>query len=65
MSAFEQKVETADKDWQYLLFAAAPYNTIAFKMPSDEIDKDASKFFTHWDKDRKVFTLQLHFKNKS
>ena len=34
MSAFEQKVEAPDRDWQYLLFAAEPYETIGFKIPN-------------------------------
>ncbi len=32
MSAYEQRVEPPDKKWQYLLFAAEPYETIAFKV---------------------------------
>ena len=32
MAAYEQKVEPPDKRWQYLLFAAEPYETIAFKV---------------------------------
>ena len=32
MAAYEQKVEPPDKKWQYLLFAAEPYETIAFKV---------------------------------
>ncbi|KAK3707607.1 hypothetical protein QZH41_017863, partial [Actinostola sp. cb2023] len=31
MSAYEQRIEPPDKTWQYLLFAAEPYETIAFK----------------------------------
>lgn len=97
MSAYEQRVETPDRHWQYLLFAAAPYETVAFKIPAAEIDRDPSRcvlgegggrvtalphltpatapptrplhccpfacrFYTHWDADRKTFTLQLHFK---
>ncbi|CAI7992230.1 Splicing factor 3A subunit 2 [Geodia barretti] len=31
MSAYEQRVEPPDRQWQYLLFAAEPYETIAFK----------------------------------
>ena len=33
MSGFEQHVEAPDRRWQYLLFAAEPYETIAFKVP--------------------------------
>ncbi len=32
MSAYEQRVEPPDKKWQYLLFAAEPYETISFKV---------------------------------
>ena len=32
MSAYEQRVEAPEKEWQYLLFAAEPYETIGFKM---------------------------------
>ncbi|GKY91928.1 hypothetical protein MPSEU_000164400 [Mayamaea pseudoterrestris] len=61
MSAFEQKVEMANKDYQYLLFAADPYETVAFKIPNAPIDKDVEKFVTYWDDEQKKFTLTLHF----
>ena len=32
MSAYEQKIEPPDRKWQYLLFAAEPYETISFKV---------------------------------
>ncbi|XP_042422207.1 splicing factor 3A subunit 2 [Zingiber officinale] len=64
MSSFEQRIEVCDKRYQYLLFAADPYETISFKVPSTEIDKSTSKFFSHWDPDLKMFTLQLYFKIK-
>ena len=35
MSAYEQKMEPPDRKWQYLLFAAEPYETIAFKVLMD------------------------------
>ena len=38
MSAYEQKMEPPDRKWQYLLFAAEPYETISFK---------GSKYCTH------------------
>jgi splicing factor 3A subunit 2 len=62
MSAFEQKVEAPDKAWQFVLFAAEPYETIGFKVPNMEIDKDPSKFQTAWDDESKTFSLQLYFK---
>ncbi|KAL4713541.1 hypothetical protein ACJJTC_007779 [Scirpophaga incertulas] len=62
MSAYEQKIEPPDRRWQYLLFAAEPYETIAFKVPSREVEKHDSKFWTHWNKDTKQFFLQFAFK---
>ena len=62
MSAFEQRVEAPDKAWQYLLFAAEPYETVAFKIPNQEIDKDPSRFQTTWNDENKTFLLQLYFK---
>lgn len=61
MSAFEQRVEAPDRAWQYLLFAAEPYETIAFKVPAREIDKGHDKLWTVWNPDSKQFFLQLHF----
>ncbi|KAK6943893.1 SF3A2 domain [Dillenia turbinata] len=58
------RIESFDKKYQYLLFAAEPYEIIAFKVPSTEIDKSTPKFFSHWDPDTKMFTLQLYFKAK-
>ncbi|KAH7968348.1 hypothetical protein HPB52_007960 [Rhipicephalus sanguineus] len=62
MSAYEQKVEPPDKKWQYLLFAAEPYETIAFKVPSREVDKSEGRFWTLWNRDSKQFFLQFSFK---
>ena len=61
MSAYEQKVETPDKNYQYLLFACDPYETIAFKIPNHAIDKSENRFFTNWDENGKKFVLQLFF----
>jgi splicing factor 3A subunit 2 len=65
MSAYEQRIEPPDKKWQYLLFAAEPYETIAFKVPSREIDKSDDQFWTHWNNESKQFFLQLSFKLES
>ena len=48
MSAYEQKVELTDKSYQYLLFAADPYEVISFKIPNAEVTKEEGKFFAHW-----------------
>lgn len=61
MSAFEQKIEAPDKRFQYLLFAAEPYETVAFKIPNADVDKREGKFFSNWDKRGQTLTLQLTF----
>ena len=63
MSSYEQKVEAWDKRYQYLMFAAEPYEVIAFKVPNMEINKSQDKFFAHWEPDKKVYTVQIHLKN--
>ena len=55
-------METWDKKYQYVLFAAEPYETVAFKIPNEEIDMGPERFLRHWDPDRKEMTLQLHFR---
>mmetsp|Transcript_34701 Transcript_34701/g.87814 ORF Transcript_34701/g.87814 Transcript_34701/m.87814 type:complete len:278 (-) Transcript_34701:479-1312(-) len=64
MSAYEQRVETTDKNWMYLLFAADPYEVIAFKVPNVEVDKSEGRLFTHWDPDTKTYSLQFNFRNR-
>ncbi|KAI0242403.1 CWF complex protein sap62 [Massospora cicadina] len=48
--------------FQYVIFAAEPYETIAFKVQSKEIDKSPNLFLTHWDKGSNQFSLQFFFK---
>ena len=52
---------------RYLLFAADPYETIAFKIPNREIERDTSEttrghFYTNWDTEQHTFVLELTFK---
>jgi splicing factor 3A subunit 2 len=62
MSAFEQRVESPpDRRYQYLVFAADPYETVAFKIPNEPIDKETGRFVTHWNADEKKFTVTLYF----
>jgi splicing factor 3A subunit 2 len=62
MSAFEQKVDVPpNRAYQYLLFAADPYETIAFKVPNEPIDRNHDRFVTYWDIDSQKFTLTLYF----
>jgi len=64
MSAYEQKVETPSPDHHYLLVAAEPYETICFKVPNMEMDKENKKWFESWDRQKKVFTFQIFFKER-
>lgn len=69
MSAFEQKVQVPDKNFQqklvgsvivrYIVFAAAPYENIAFKIPNREIDKGEGRFVTQWNVTTKTFKVLL------
>ncbi|KAJ3415975.1 structural constituent of ribosome [Chytridiales sp. JEL 0842] len=61
MSAYEQKVENPNKAYQYLLVAAEPYETVAFKVQSREIDRGEGRFLTHWDPDARLYHIQFFF----
>ena len=63
MSAFEQRVEAPDSAWQYVIFAAEPYETIAFKVPSLEVDRGEGAFETSWDARTHLFSLSVRFKS--
>ncbi|KAJ2005620.1 CWF complex protein sap62 [Coemansia thaxteri] len=63
MSAYEQHIEAPNRQYQYLLFAAEPYETVAFKVQSREVDMRPGKFWSHWDVDTRKFTLQFFFRN--
>ena len=43
------------------MFAAEPYEVISFKVPNAEVDKRGDdKYFSHWEPDKKVYTLQVY-----
>lgn len=64
MSSYEQKVEEPDKRYQYVLFAAEPYETIAFKIPNMDIDESKDVYHKWFDK-KKHFVLQIHFQKNA
>ena len=64
MSAYEQRVEPPDKNYQYLLFACEPYETIGFKVPNDAVDKGEDRFFTNWDVGKKFTYLSCSSRTK-
>lgn len=43
MSAYEQRIEPPDRRWQYLLMAAEPYETIAFKVVTPRTGEGAAR----------------------
>jgi splicing factor 3A subunit 2 len=61
MSAFSQRVEEPDKNFQYLLVAAEPYETCGFKIPARELDKRDDKQFEFWDPDAGEYWVQIMF----
>lgn len=61
MSAYEQRKEPPNRKWQYMIIAAEPYDTIAFKIPSREVDKTESKFFQVWNEHSKQYFVQVPF----
>lgn len=65
MSAYEQKVDSPpDSRYQYLLFAAEPYETVAFKIPSLEVDSSSGKLYFKWDEKKKSYVMQVFFKQR-
>jgi len=63
MSTWEQKVEAQDKRFQYLVVAAEPYESVAFKFQNLQVDNREGKVWSHWECDTKLYSLQLMFEN--
>jgi splicing factor 3A subunit 2 len=57
MSTFEQKVDPPDPAYQYVLFAAQPYNTVAFKIPNMPIMED--QIIEEWKPIEHLYTVQI------
>jgi len=57
-------LEEPDEKYQYIIFAADPYENIAFKIPNLEIDNSEEKYFCNWDKDKKFYTVQIYFRER-
>ena len=57
-------MEEPDEKYQYIIFAADPYENIAFKIPNLEIDNSEEKYFCNWDKDKKFYTVQIYFRER-
>lgn len=63
MSAFEQRIEQPNKNYQYLVVAAEPYESIGFKIPNKELDNSEARIFSYWDVDSGIFTVQVMFRS--
>lgn len=63
MSAYEQRVEAPDKEWQYLVISADPYEAVAFKIESREIDRSEGRFFDYWD--MPTYSLQFFWASET
>ncbi|KAH0789034.1 putative splicing factor 3A subunit 2 [Histomonas meleagridis] len=57
MSAFEQRVDSPDPNYQYVVFAAQPYNTVAFKIPNLPILED--QIIHDWKPSEHIYTFQV------
>jgi splicing factor 3A subunit 2 len=64
MSAYEQKIEEPDQNYQYLVVAGEPYETVAVKLQAREVDRREGKLWTWFDEDNKEFWVQLLFKTE-
>lgn len=77
MSSFEQRQEPPNRAFQYVVIAAEPYETIAFKVQSREVDRaetlvvDAMPApqqhnepgtWSFWDPENKLYTVQILFR---
>lgn len=62
MSAYEQHVEPANRAYQYVVFAAEPYETIAFRVSAKEIERDSVQSL--WDPNQRIYILQFMFKRE-
>ncbi|QRV83091.1 splicing factor 3A subunit 2 [Ceratobasidium sp. AG-Ba] len=68
MSAWEQKKEQPNRAYQYLIVAAEPYESIAFRIPAREIEdpeENPDWNWSHWDTDTKQYSFQFMFRTSS
>lgn len=58
MSAYEQTIETPpDPNFQFILFAAQPYNTVAFKIPNYPVIEN--EIIEEWKPREHLYTFQV------
>lgn len=61
MSTFEQSIEPHDNQFQYVVVSGEPYENVAFKIPSQPIDKSEGRCWDYWDIDSKDYYVQLFY----
>lgn len=64
MSCYEQKIEAPDENYQYVIFAGEPYENISFKIPNLEIDNSDDKYYCNWNNEKKIYSVQLYFRDR-
>lgn len=57
MSTYEQEIEPPDPKYQFVLFAAQPYNTVAFKIPNAAIIDNRT--IEDWKSTERLYTVQF------
>lgn len=62
VSTYEQKVEPKDDSFQYIVFAAEPYENIGFKIPNEDLDMSDDKHRVIWDSVKLVYSVMLTYK---
>ena len=76
MSAFEHRAEHKQPQpsaqqshqppaYQYVVVAALPYQTVAFRIPNRDIDRGEGGVVSHWNDATKQFILQIKYKHSS
>lgn len=61
MSSYEQHVEQPNQDYQYIVVAAEPYASIAFRIQARSLDETEGTRFDHWDGDSATYSFQFLF----
>ncbi|CAD6576942.1 MAG: hypothetical protein CYPHOPRED_000128 [Cyphobasidiales sp. Tagirdzhanova-0007] len=61
MSSYEQHVEAPAREYQYLVIAAEPYQSISFKIQSREVDAAEGRSWEYWDPDSHTYSFQFLF----
>ena len=62
ISSFEQKVEPVDSNYQYIVFAAEPYENIGVKIPNIELDYGEESYKVNWNMSKNQYSVLITFK---